>query len=185
MAIARRWYLFVAALFVFLAEGAPVEAQGGLTCGWCVLAYEDPNPVEPGLTEGHRFLAEGGDQCGWEGHDYSGWLWCSRCGNTSECHEGMQSPGYCHIICGPAGDAVAALTEIEQALEDDDIGVVASALLRERNGVSVEFMPAAGRIDLVLPCDPTRAFRTIPVLPEARRNLEYELRILRASAEAQ
>ena len=55
------------------------------------------------------------------------------------------------------------------------MNVVASALMRERTGFSLEFIPEAGRIDVVMDCNATRAFQTIPVLPQARRSLEYEL----------
>ena len=36
MAIARKMYLFVAALFVILAASVPVNAQD-VTCGWCTM----------------------------------------------------------------------------------------------------------------------------------------------------
>ncbi len=49
---------------------------------------------------------------------------------------------------------MAVLTEVRKALENEDITVVASALLRDRVGVSVDFIPDRGRIDLLLPCDP-------------------------------
>ncbi len=190
MLFARKAPQLVVALALLLAAGAPIEGQtpddggggsgGGLTCGWCVLDYR-PRAGGVGLDRGHKFLVEGGDECGWEGHDYPGWLWCSRCGGESECHEEFQPPGYCHIICGPAGDAVAAATEIEQALRDRDMTVVASALMRERTGFSVEFIPEAGRIDVVMACYPNKALRTIPVLPQERKSVEYELLKLQAT----
>lgn len=66
--------------------------------------------------------------------------------------------------------------EIREALDSDDIAVVASALLRDRVGVSVEFIPKSGRIDL-LPCDPYRPYHTIPVVPEVREALMGELQV--------
>lgn len=70
---------------------------------------------------------------------------------------------------------MAALTEIEEALGAEDIALAASALRRERTGVSVEFNPRMGRIDLMLPCEPDRVHYTIPVLPEVRTRLQAEL----------
>ena len=174
MAIARKTYLFVAALMVFLVGGLPneVEAQGGgLTCGWCImerwrLTIGGSTYVGPWE---HAFPG-GGDECGWDGHDEAGAM-CSRCGGTSFCHRDFQT-GNCHILCGPAGgDVSAALTEVEDALESGDVTAVASALLEPRTGFSFEFIPEAGRIDLFLACDLNRAVGTIPVLPEARDRL--------------
>ena len=169
MTIARKTYLFVAALFVFLVATPPVMAQdddeGDVVCWWC---FE---------VQGDHMFVHGGEGCvsGINGTDHEN-MHCSRCGGTSECHVDRHDPGSCHIACGPAGDAMAALTEIQEALEGDDMTVVASALFRQRTGVYVEFLPEEGRIDLVLPCDPTKAFRTLPVLPEARAKLEVQLR---------
>ena len=50
--------------------------------------------------------------------------------------------------------------------------VVASALNEPRTGMSFDFIPDAGRIEVILACDPNRAFRTIPVLPEAQGRLK-------------
>lgn len=163
MAITRRLYLFVATLFMFWVGAAPVEAQdveavGDVVCGWC-----RENNI------GHGFDAFG-EGCGGSGMGAQ----CSRCGGTSTCHY-VYWPGACHILCGPDGDAQAALTEIREALASDDVTAVASALLRERAGVSVEFLPEGGRIDLLLPCDLTRPFSTIPVLPALRVALQAEL----------
>lgn len=167
MAMLRKAYLFVAALFLFLAPSQPAEAQflGEVVCWWCI-------ETEDGM---HGFTLNGRD-CGTAGEmpDHPIPAQCVRCGKTSQCHYDNQ-PGPCHIACGPAGDAVAALTEIQQGLEDEDITVVASALLRERTGVSTEFVPEGGRIDLLLACEPNKPFRTIPVVPELREALLAEL----------
>ncbi len=177
MTIARKTYLFGTAVLVFLAASAPVELRaqddgGGLTCGWCLQV-----PISLGIYEIadlHGFPYEGGE-CGWEGSGQG--HKCSRCGGDgSSCHF-LPQIGPCHIACGPEGDGERAYAEIKEALEDDNMTVVASALLRERAGVSVEFVSGAGRIDLLLPCDPNRPFRTIAVLPEARERLEAELRL--------
>ena len=126
MVIAKRMYVFVAALFVFIAASTPVEAQflGEVVCWWCV------------EQDGEHGFTLNGRGCGSEGEypDNPDAAQCVRCGNTSQCHEGNM-PGPCHIACGSAGDAVTALAEIQQALESDDITEVASALLMERNGV--------------------------------------------------
>lgn len=180
MATARKIYPFVAALFVFLAASPPIQAQDdggggeGLTCGWCRAGAFFVGA--PSLERGHHFLFDGGGECLWEGHDSPGVV-CSRCGgDQSSCHSDIQDPGYCHILCGPAGDAVVAMAEIRAGLASNDMAVVASALVRDRIGVSVEFVPGAGRIDVILPCDRNRAFATIPVLPGTRHLLEAELK---------
>ena len=71
---------------------------------------------------------------------------------------------------------MAALTEIREAMEGDDVTVIASTLLRSRTAVSVEFVPEQGRINLVRACDPDRVFGTVPVLPGVRARLVAELR---------
>ena len=167
MGIARRMYLFGATLFVFLAASPPAEAQflGEVVCWWC---------METG--DGRHHFTMNGRDCGSEG-SYPGHPippQCVRCGKTSECHQAPW-PGSCHIACGPEGDAVAALTEIQEALEAEEIAVVASALARKRLGVFVEFIPEGGRIDLLLPCEPNEPFHTIPVVPELRKALVEEL----------
>ena len=172
MEIARKTYLFVAALMVFLVGGLPndVEAQGGgLTCGWCIQERWEVTigPIIILFPWEHKFPG-GGDECGWPGH--AGAM-CSRCGGTSFCHRDFWT-GSCHIACGPAGgDVAAALTEVEDALESGDVTAVAEALLEPGTGLAFEFIPESGRIDLFLACDPDRPFRTIPVLPEARDRL--------------
>lgn len=103
---------------------------------------------------------------------------CSRCGGTSDCHREFRT-GNCHIACGPAGgDVAAALTEVEDALASGDVTAVASALLEPRTGLSLEFIPENGRIDLFLSCTPDRTYRTIPVMPEARDRLAAAVRAL-------
>jgi len=185
MEIARRTYLFVAALFVFLVAGLPTEAEAqgeGLTCGWCIVRIDVV--VDPGriivFPLRHKFPG-GGNECGWNGHDDYG-ATCSRCGRTSSCHTGSQW-GPCHIACGPGGDdpgddeeVAAALTEVEDALGSGDVAAVASALLDPSPGFSFEFTPEAGRIDFFLACDPDRAYRTIPVAPRVRDRLTAALR---------
>ncbi len=174
MEIARKTYLFVAALFVILVAGWPTEAEaqgGGLTCGWCIMerdVWVGPDIIILGPWE-HAFPG-GGNECGWDGHDDPGAM-CSRCGGTSDCHREFRT-GNCHIPCGPAGgDVAAALTEVEDALEAGDVTAVASALLEPRSGFSFDFIPEAGRIDLYSDCTPHRALRIIPVAPETRDRL--------------
>ena len=87
-----------------------------------------------------------------------------------------------HEACDDGAGVLAALTELRDALEGDDITEAASALLKERQGVSAEFIPDGGRIDLILACDPNKPFRTIPVLPDVRRALEGELQRMRLGA---
>ena len=91
--------------------------------------------------------------------------------------------GFCHIPCGPTGDLFAALSEIEEALELEDLAAVALVLQEPTTGVSFEFVPDAGRIDAILACDPNRVFRTIPVLPEARDRLKAAVALATEIAE--
>ena len=155
---------FLAALLV---TASPGDTNAQVTCGWCqsgpLIEVDDSGDVW--WHNGHRFLFEGGGECLWAGHDEPA-INCARCGGTSDCHSKGRPPVYCdHILCGPAGDAMAAATEIREALETRDISVVASSLTRERAGVSVEFSPESGRIDVMLSCDPYRPVTTIPVSP--------------------
>ena len=180
MKIVRKTHLFLATLPLLLMASIPVEgvaqSGGGVTCGWCV-ERGDLLASGPGWTIYHNVehsFPNGGNQCGWEGRNdksIGGGPFCSRCGRTSTCHEGFQT-GPCHIPCGPLGDLFAALTEIEEALELENLTAVASALQEPTTGVSFEFVPGAGRIDAILACDPDRVFRTIPVPPEARGQLK-------------
>lgn len=175
MAIGRRMYVFITVLFLFLAGSGSLEAQSGeVTCWWCVEVEED-GEVRHGFTLG-------GELCGLEGRydDNPGSTQCVRCGWKSECHYELRQ-GECHIACGPAGDAVAALTEIREAMDTGDYSVVAAALSKKRTGMSVEFIPEGGRIDLLLPCDPDKPYQTIAVLPEERAALQTELRALPAT----
>ena len=176
--ISRKTYLFVAALFVFLAASVPVDAQD-VTCGWCTM-HGDLVDSGPGWAEyenvTHAFPG-GGNECGWDGrNDESivGGPVCARCGGTSDCHTEEQD-GICHIACGPLGDLFSALTDVEEALESGDMIAVASALRQQRTGVFFEFIPEGGRIDVVLACDPDSAYDAIPVLPEARGRLQAAL----------
>ena len=171
MTIARKSFPFLAALFLFLVAGggAPIGAQeeggeGEVVCWWC---WE--------FGGSHIFLP-GGERCvsSIPGHGHP-LMHCSRCGGTSECHVDDWGDGDCHRACGPSGDALAALTEIREVMEGDDVTVMVSALLRPRTTVSVDFLPEQGRIDVVLPCDPDRVFGTVPVLPGVRAMLEAEL----------
>lgn len=174
MTIVRKSFPFLTALFLLLvaAGGAPVgsldEEEGdeaGVVCWWCWQIGGD-----------HIFMP-GGEGCvgGIPGIGHP-LMHCSRCGGTSDCHVGEWRDGPCHIACGPEGDAMAALTEIREAMEGDDVTVIASALLRSRPAVSVEFVPEQGRINLVRACDPDRVFGTVPVLPGVRAMLAAELR---------
>lgn len=184
MKIARKTYLSVAALFVFLVAGWPTEVVAqdeeddeGLTCGWCIQESDFwviGNVII--IAPAEHMFPNGGDACGWDGSDESRVI-CSRCGGESDCHEDWDD-GPCHILCGPGGDDVeyhAALTKVEEALESGDVTAVASALLEPRTGFSFELIPEAGRIDVLLACDPDRAARTIPVLPDARDRLAVAL----------
>lgn len=164
MMIATRGFLFATAVVLFLAADTPVEAQE--VCWWS-------NTVE----NQHGFIF-GGRHCP-EDEKLPG-LKCVKCeeGKRKEhegCHPVLMPGGADHEACDDGTAALVALTEIRDALGGDDVTMLASALMKERAGVSAEFVPEGGRIDLILACDPYKPFRTIPVLPEVRRALEGEL----------
>ena len=164
MTIVTRGSLLATALILFLAGGAPVEAQE-VVCWWS-------NTVG----SKHGFVL-GGLHCP-EDEERPG-LTCVECevGKRNEhvgCHYRLMD-GPSHDACDDDTAVLAALTEIRNAMEGDDITMVASALLKERKGVSVEFIPEGGRIDLILACDPHKPFWTIPVLPDVRRALQGAL----------
>lgn len=181
MATGRKFSACLAALFVFLAASPAIQAPDdegggdGLTCGWCRAGAFFVGA--PTLERGHHFLFDNGGECLWDGHDAPGVV-CSRCragGDQASCHTDIQSPGYCHVLCGPAGDAIVAIAEIREGLARQDVGLVAAAISRDRPGVSFEFIPREGRIDVILPCDRVRAFAAIPVLPHTLPELAAEL----------
>lgn len=163
MTSVTRGFVFATAVVLFLAGDTPVEAQEA--CWWS-------NTVE----NQHGFIL-GGFDCPEDGKLPG--VKCVKCelGKKKEhegCHPALM-PGGAHEACDDGTAALAALTEIRDALGGDDVTMLASALMKERAGVSAEFVPEGGRIDLILACDPYKPFRTIPVLPEVRRALEGEL----------
>ena len=167
MTIATKTCVGIAALLMFLIPSEPAEAQflGEVVCWWC---------FEEG---GKHSFSLNGRGCGVEGEypDDPTSAQCARCGGTSECHYD-ERPGPCHIACGPDGDVIlTAVTEIQEAVKTEDVAVVASALVRARSGISVEFIPEGGRIDLVLACRPSMPFSTIAVVPKLRAALLAEL----------
>ena len=174
---AHRFLIRLTSVGIFaalLVAANPGDSNAQVTCGWCQSGphiYIDGDG-DAWLLNGHRFLYEGGGECLWEGHDQPATT-CVRCGGSSDCHTWPQMPLWCdHILCGPAGDAMAAATEIRDALDTSDGSVVASALNRERAGVSVTFIPESGRIDVMLSCDLSKAVETIPVSAELREAIE-------------
>ena len=170
MEIAWKKYLFVAALMVFLVGGLPneVEAQGGgLTCGWC----EEWGPL-------HAF-PNGGDKCGWTNSDQG--FQCSRCGGTSHCHGfiSFHVLGPCHMACGgtTAQRSLSdAVSDLRSGLDVMDLERVAETIASTRDGFSIEYLPEAGRIDLVLACAPSIPAGTVPVPPGIRPSLERALK---------
>jgi hypothetical protein len=134
------------------------------TCGWChdagFLWHSFPN---------------GGDLCLWPKPDDGE---CSRCGGESGCHEKRQF-GACHWPCGGAEPPTQALneavSEIETGLEAAIPAAVAAALARGRRELLVEYLPEAGRIDFLLPCDPAVPIHSLAVFPDVRQALEAEI----------
>ena len=180
MTVAKRMYLFAAAMLALVLAGSPAEVDaqdggGGLTCGWCVMDERHGVEVYPGgyvryyTDYRHRFPG-GGNECGWDGHDEPS-VACARCGGTSDCHEDFRVGG-CHILCGPDGDDYAVAAEVEDALERGDVAAVALALHAPQEGVALEFIPAAGSIEVTFSCGPSGAVQRIPVPPAARERLQ-------------
>ena len=178
MEIARKTYLFVAVLFVFLVAGLPneVEAQGGgLTCGWC-WEMTLGNTLNGPLV---HWFPQGGDACGWP-NPGAGYM-CARCGGTSHCH-GFHSRhryGPCHILCGGQTTQQAlsnAVSDLRSGLDAMDLERVAETIASTRDGFSVEYLPEAGRIDLILACAPSVPAGTVPVPPEIRPALDRALK---------
>ena len=163
---------FVAAVFVLLVAGWPTEGEAqGLTCGWCIELDTPWGTI-------HGF-PQGGGKCGWPnpGPAYQ----CSRCGGTSGCH-GLASPlasGPCHMPCGGMAmhqSVSNALSDLRSGLDAMDIERVAEAIVSTRDGFSVEYLPEAGRIDVVLACASSIPARTVPVPPEVRSALDQALK---------
>lgn len=153
--------LFVLAVPIVLIAALPTSSAAQLTCGWChdfwFVWHSFPN---------------GGDRCpSPKPRDGE----CSRCGGTSDCHE-KRRWGRCHMPCGGGGPTTAALeeaiSEVETGLEAAIPAVVAAAVARERGELLVEYVPRAGRIDFLLPCDPSVPIHTVPVSPDFRQPLE-------------
>ena len=167
MTFLKRICLGVATLLVCLVPSESAEAQflGEVVCWWC---FEQ---------DGMHDFSLNGRGCGSKGEypDDPVTAQCVRCGGSSECHY-RRKVGPCHIPCGPAGgEAVAAATEIQEAIKTEDVAVVASALAKARSGISAEFIPEGGRIDVVLTCRPSMPFSTIAVVPKLRDALLAEL----------
>jgi len=160
------------AIAVSLLVPAPTVAQTP-TCGWCVEDRSDLNNPK------HSF-PQGGEQCSWPTPNLPCQV-CSRCGGTgSTCHRDRQD-GQCHILCGPAGGVLGgAAGAIQGALEVRDPVAVATILLAEHPaGLTVEYLPEAGRIEFVLTSDPDTVAKTLAVPPgDIRVLLEAELAAL-------
>ena len=61
-------------------------------------------------------------------------------------------------------------------LDAMDLERVAETIASARDGFSVEYLPEAGRIDLVLACAPSIPAGTVPVPPEIRPALDRALK---------
>lgn len=194
MKIKRIGFVYLVSLLPLLAISGPIEAQRVPVCGWCEYYLHIPGPtlriasMDNG-PEGHvsldhshedqwwhRFPTSAADAC--VGNEDAWNQTCAACGGTSMCHR-FWMRGFCHAPCSWPGPprfvGRTTLEEIQEALEGNDIEVLASTVSRERTGVFVEFIPESGRIDLLLPCDPNRAAYTIPVEPEVREQLKAAL----------
>ena len=159
-----------------LFAGRPTPSSAQVTCGWC------EEWTGPGLRWGifpwygtqHKFHSTGG--CNWPrpDPDDDSEIKCSRCGGDSDCHFDSDW-GPCHMACGGSGDLAQAVGDIQKGIDTGDIGQVASLVLSGKAGLSIEYIPEAGRIDFVLSCDPERAAHTIAVHPQVRKALGIHL----------
>ena len=183
----------VTGLILFAGFREPASAQ--VVCKECyefwVPGGDDDNPSSWRHTFGNQLTACWGLYPKLAVHDgLIGVAYCSRCGGSSQCHTGWDltkpiTKGRCHKICTEYDlaetDFDSTVNDILKGFETRDMALVATALLPERRGYSVEYNAAGGRIDFVLPCDPG-AYRTIAVLPELRRELDAELAERHAAA---
>ena len=69
-----------------------------------------------------------------------------------------------------------AVSDLRSRLDAMDLDGVAETIASPRDGFSVEYLPEAGRIDLVLACAPSIPAGTIPVPTEIRPALDRALR---------
>ena len=143
----------------------PADAQG---CGWC-----DEWRVwwTAWLAKKHNFPG-GDDLCLWPPGEN-----CARCGTGLGCHV-EEDWGSCHIECGPDGEPTAlrdAVDRIRTLLDAGDAVVAAAMVLTDRTDLTIEYRPAAGRINFKLPCDPDVPAATVAVLPGVRPQLEAAL----------
>ena len=183
------------ALGLALLAGNPAETLAQLRCAWCVqhrsilspdsawfhgFASDDPKDncqtaVLIGVDPGRVYLTQ-----------------CSGCGGTSRCHtdEGWDdvthpnhrwTVGECHAACTPS-DLAEAVEGVQQGLETRNFDFMATQILTQWKGFSVEYVPAAGRIDFVAERDPTRSARTIALPPAMRRALDLHLGARAAAA---
>ena len=156
--------LFAAAVLIIAPE--PSSAQ--LTCGWC---QEVDHWWHPRI---HGF-PNGGDACMFDGPEDAV---CARCGGESHCHGFLSwhALGPCHTLCGPAGgdggSFARAISSIREGLATKNLDVVAAMVARDAPDLSIEYLPDAGRIELILPCDPVAPAHTIPVAPDMRLALD-------------
>ena len=169
----------VIGLALFVGRPAPSSAQ--VVCRNCVEVLSSSGRWA------HTFMSatlQCNSAINYGGRVGPGWIQCSRCGGSSECHteidlsEGGISWGRCHQRCNQYysdADLAETVSDLGRGFETGDMTWVTAIILRRREGLSVEYIPEAGRIDFVLSCDPSRAARTIAVPPEVRRALDTEL----------
>lgn len=174
MTIKRMGFVFLGSLLLLLGTSSSIDAQRVPVCGWCDWwdGFKRASMMEYGTEDSwgrHSFPTSAADACGGDE-----WGTCAACGGSSMCHR-FWMRGPCHVPCDGVFAGRTTLEEVQEALAENDIDVLASALSRERAGVFVEFIPESGRIDVLLSCDPNRAAHTIPVEPELREKLKAAL----------
>ena len=69
-----------------------------------------------------------------------------------------------------------AVSDLRSGLDAMDLERVAESIGSTRDGFSVEYLPEAGRIDLVLACAPSIPAGTVPVTPEIRPALDRAMK---------
>ena len=163
MRISRKLYSLLLACVLSLLVTAPAESQ--VVCWWCLEV--------PGM--GHIFY-ENGEGCASDVAGGPSTVECVRCGGSSDCHDEGWQEGSCHIKCGPAGGlAMEVVDGLLDAIAEEDVARLASALRQEKEGFSLDFIPEGGRIEVTLACSPVSPFRTIVILPTVREALEREI----------
>lgn len=162
---AVRVCLLAIGLLVASSLIAPRTASAGpeVVCAWCITISDE-------LGNSIHGFPNPSDQCGSPnpGGD------CQRCGGTSNCHAigaPAEGDGPCnHVACG--GENLAMIQgRLGDAIEAGDALVVRQLLAEHHVGVSIHNRVEAGRLELVVDCDPNAVAVTFALPPSLQAQL--------------